>query len=62
MLQTLIIHSNVYTFYVTVNVYKTADLLPFVDEDCTKLLAHLLCCLLKNHAALQVSVIRRMVF
>ena len=54
---TLIIHKDVCTFYVTVNVYKTAGLLPFVDEVCTELVAPILCCLYKDHAVLQVSVI-----
>jgi hypothetical protein len=53
---TLIIHKGICTFYVAVNVYKTAGLLSFVDEVCTQLLAHLLCCLYKDYAALQMSV------
>jgi len=46
MLQTLIIHSNVYRFYVIVNILVyNCSLLPFVDEVCRKLVAQLLCCL-----------------
>jgi len=33
-----------------------------VDEVCRELVALLLCCLYKDHANLQVSVITRMVF
>jgi hypothetical protein len=62
MLQTLIIHNNVFIFYVTFNVYKTAGLLPFVDEVRRKLVTPVLCCWYKDHANLQVSVITRMGF
>jgi len=41
MLQALIIHNNVYTFYVTLHVCSIAALLPFVNEVCRKLVAHL---------------------
>jgi hypothetical protein len=54
---TIIIHSNVYTFYITVNLYKTAGLFPLLDEDCKKLVSLLLCCWYKDHANLDGSVI-----
>ena len=59
ILQALIIHNNIYTFYVTLNVDNTAGLLPFVDEVCSKLVAPLLFCWYKDHANLQVSVLTR---
>ena len=60
MLQALIIHNNVYTFYVTLHVYKIAALLPFVNEFCRKLVAPLLRYWYKDHANLQVSFLTQM--
>jgi len=62
MLHTLIVHSNVYTFFMLLFIYIRIKRIDFVDEECRKLVAALLCCMHKDHSNLEVSVITRMAF
>jgi hypothetical protein len=62
MLHALIVHSNVYTFFMLLFIYRRIQRIVFVDEFCGDLVAPLLCCMHKDHSNLEVSVITRMAF